>query len=98
MTEGKTQCRVEKCKRPYRAKGYCSVHYKKWRRGELTKGRYKTCAQEACRKKRFQSGLCEEHYKAAFGKKEEGAAVVATPPAAAPLPGAAPAAESAPAT
>ncbi|MBI4412504.1 MAG: vegetative protein [Deltaproteobacteria bacterium] len=92
MTEGKTQCRVEKCKRPYRAKGYCNAHYKKWRRGELTKGRYKTCAQEACRKKRFQRGLCEEHYKTAFGKKEEGAAVAAS------LPGTAPVAESASAT
>ena len=23
-------CKIEKCKRPYRAKGYCNVHYKKW--------------------------------------------------------------------
>ena len=77
-------CRVEKCKRPYRAKGYCTVHYKKWRRFELPKGRYKTCATEGCRKKRFQRGLCEEHYKTVFGKKEEGAAAKQSPEGAPP--------------
>ena len=42
-------CKVEGCKRTYRAKGYCNVHYKKWRRGELeAKPRYKTCCEENC--------------------------------------------------
>lgn len=58
-------CSVEKCKRPHRAKGYCSIHFKKWRRGELGKTqRYKTCSNEECRKKVFKHGFCEEHFNA----------------------------------
>ncbi len=34
-------CSVKGCKRPYRAKGYCNVHYKKWRKGQLPKTRIK---------------------------------------------------------
>lgn len=33
-------CSVKGCKRPYRAKGYCNVHYKKWRKGELERPRH----------------------------------------------------------
>ncbi|MBI2339998.1 MAG: hypothetical protein HYU99_06515 [Deltaproteobacteria bacterium] len=95
MTQSAKKCGVENCKRSYRAKGYCNVHYKKWRGGELPKSRYKTCAQEGCKKKRHLRGLCEEHYKAAFGKKEEGAAPVAAP-VAAPAAPATPAPESPP--
>lgn len=64
-------CRIDNCKKTYRAKGYCGVHYKKWRHGELPKSRYKICTQEGCRKKRHLFSLCEEHYNAAFGKKDE---------------------------
>lgn len=55
------QCRMEGCKRPYRAKGYCNVHYKKWRHGDLPKGRYKICTKEGCRKPRAKGSLCAEH-------------------------------------
>lgn len=55
------KCKVEGCKRPYRAKSYCNVHYKKWRHGELPKGRYKICTKEGCRKPRAQGSLCAEH-------------------------------------
>ena len=56
-------CSIEKCKRPYRAKGLCVTHYKLWRRGELEGWgtRYKTCSKEGCRKKRELGGLCAEH-------------------------------------
>lgn len=58
-------CRIEGCKRPYRAKGYCNVHFREWRRGELEKKpRYKTCTQENCRKPMTKFGFCEEHYSA----------------------------------
>ncbi len=57
------KCTIEKCKRPYRAKGYCNVHYKMWRHGDLPYTRYKICTKEACRKKRFVASLCEEHAK-----------------------------------
>ncbi|MBI2083076.1 MAG: vegetative protein [Deltaproteobacteria bacterium] len=82
------KCKVENCKRPYRAKGYCNVHYKKWRQGDLPHRRFKTCHQENCRKPMVKLGLCEEHYKAKAGVKEGAAA----PAPAAPATDAAPAA------
>jgi len=87
MTTQSKSCKAEKCKRPYRAKGYCNVHYKKWRRGELPHSRYDICNQDPCRKPQHLRGLCDEHYKAKFGKKE---AEVAAPEAS-PAPAAAPA-------
>ncbi len=58
-----TGCTVKDCKRAYRAKGYCTVHYKKWRRGELEghRARYKLCSKEACRKPAGRGGVCAEH-------------------------------------
>ncbi len=66
-TETADHCSVEKCKRPYRAKGYCVTHYKAWRRGELDghKARYKICTKEGCRKPRAFAGVCGEHRVAA---------------------------------
>jgi hypothetical protein len=66
-----SHCSLEGCKRPYRAKGYCNVHYKRWRRGEIEghRARYKICSKEGCRKPAIKGGLCEEH-----GKKAEAAA------------------------
>ncbi|MBU4484848.1 hypothetical protein KKA47_05460, partial [bacterium] len=74
-------CKMEGCKREYRAKGYCNVHYKKWRRGELDKKpRYKICSEENCKGETYKSGRCKPHYDAwiASRKKVE-AEVVATP-------------------
>jgi hypothetical protein len=63
---GKKSCKVEGCKRAYRAKGLCFFHYKKWRREELENrpGRYGTCGKEGCRKKVVAHGLCQEHHDA----------------------------------
>lgn len=55
------KCRIEGCKRPYRAKGYCVTHHKKWRRGELPKARYKRCKKEGCNKPMAVRGFCAEH-------------------------------------
>ncbi|HEX2574175.1 MAG TPA: hypothetical protein VH877_31805 [Polyangia bacterium] len=66
-----SKCSKEGCKRPYRAKGYCNVHYKAWRRGELEghRARYRICTKEGCRKPRaIQGSLCEEHLQAAKGE------------------------------
>ena len=73
-------CKVKGCKRPYRAKGYCNVHYQKWRRGDLPKARFDTCnhgvnklkrgEKKECLKPVYQRGLCEEHYKAKFEKSK----------------------------
>lgn len=77
--EVKKCCSVKECKRPYRAKGYCNVHYKKWRRGELeAKPRYRLCREENCRKETFKGGLCEPHYSAWSASKK------GTPPEAKP--------------
>jgi hypothetical protein len=66
---GKKACTAEGCKRPYRAKGYCFFHYKKWRQGELPHSRYKTCSKAECRAKAGpKAGLCEKHYGEAFKK------------------------------
>ena len=82
------KCKVEGCKRVYRAKGYCTVHFHKWRRGEMpAKGRYKTCDEEKCRKPLFRFGKCETHYTAWIASKKG-----------APAAAAAVAAEAAPAT
>lgn len=93
------KCKVEGCKRPYRAKGYCNVHFRKWRRGELEKKpRYKICSEENCRGQIFRAGYCEKHYQAWIaskkGKNKGPEAVVASAPAApaAPAPAEAPAA------
>ena len=59
--EGAT-CGVDGCKRPYRAKGYCFFHYKKWRQGELPHSRYRSCSKADCRKKVLKGGLCETHF------------------------------------
>jgi hypothetical protein len=89
---GEKSCKIKGCKRPYRAKGYCNVHYQKWRKGELEKPRYNTCnfgvnklkrgEKKECLKKVFRGGLCEEHYQASFSKKK--AAKEAAPAEAAP--------------
>ena len=63
-------CKVEGCKRPYRAKGYCFFHYEHWRSGELPKARYTPCTAEKCTKKPFKDRLCQTHYNEKIGKKE----------------------------
>lgn len=64
-SRGDRKCSVEGCKRPYRAKTYCVVHYQSWRRGELEahKARYKLCSKEACKKPAGRWGFCDEHRK-----------------------------------
>jgi hypothetical protein len=62
VAEGGVACRVEKCKQPVRAKGYCRKHFIAWRRGESgDHHRYKVCSKEGCRKPRTKGGLCDEH-------------------------------------
>lgn len=77
MTTKPEHCRVEGCKREYRAKGFCGYHFKKWRRGEMPKKtRYKTCVEENCRNPRGRWGVCDKHFAEQYGTK---AAPEATP-------------------
>lgn len=83
----KKTCKVKGCKRPYRARGYCTTHYLRWRKGEMPKARYKTCnhgvkklkngERKECMKKVFRAGLCEEHFRASQGKPAEAPAAQA---------------------
>ena len=76
-SQDKKSCKMQNCKRPYRAKGLCNVHYKKWRRGETeVKARYKTCKNEGCRKPMNRMGMCAEHYEA-FVQSRKGTATAA---------------------
>jgi hypothetical protein len=76
----KGTCKAEQCEKDVRAKGYCDRHYRKWRKGLLSKSRYSTCVEEGCRKPRLRRSLCEEHHAKKFTK------VVAAPEAAAAAP------------
>ena len=71
------RCGVEGCARPYRAKGYCYFHFKKWRQGDLPHSRYRTCSKAECRLRAVRHGLCEKHEAEVYGK-----ATAATEPAA----------------
>ncbi|MDP3936569.1 MAG: hypothetical protein Q8R92_00350 [Deltaproteobacteria bacterium] len=85
VTQVEKRCRIEGCKRPYRAKSYCNVHYREWRQGKYGKARFKICSKEECLGKRDAMGLCETHlneWRSARGKGSE-AAEAAAPPAAA---------------
>ena len=75
-------CAVEGCKNPYRAKGYCSTHYKAWRDGEFGKIRYKICGKEDCKKRVFQRGICETHFNEWKASKSKAAKPGAAAPAA----------------
>jgi len=57
----KGSCKQDGCDREAVGKGYCARHYKKWRRGELPKARYKICTEEGCRKPRSVRAKCADH-------------------------------------
>jgi hypothetical protein len=74
---GQKACTVGECKRPYRAKGYCFFHYKKWRQGELPHSRYRVCSKPECRVKVFKAGLCEKHFGEVYKSGQDAAAAPA---------------------
>lgn len=67
---GGKSCQIKSCKREYRAKGYCGVHYREWRHGKFGRARYKTCSDKTCRTPMAHGryGFCEEHYQNYFVK------------------------------
>jgi hypothetical protein len=82
----KGTCKAESCEKDVRAKGYCDRHYRKWRKGEMGKPRYRSCNEKGCNKPRARMSLCSDHFTAKHSKKPAEAAAPA------------PAAEAAPAT
>lgn len=101
---GKKACTVLECKRPYRAKGYCFFHFKKWRQGDLPHTRYRVCSKPECRLKTVRGGLCEKHYDETYKAAPVAAADAPAAPAAKapekapPAKGKAPADETPPAS
>ena len=70
MPKPAVTCKNDGCKTPADGgKGYCSRHYRAWRRGKLAKPRYKTCRTEGCRKPMVERGRCAEHYARDYAKK-----------------------------
>lgn len=58
-------CSIEKCERPFLAKGFCLPHYKKFKRhGDPLGGRisYDSCSVEECGNDINAKGLCHKHY------------------------------------
>ncbi|MBI3784791.1 MAG: vegetative protein [Deltaproteobacteria bacterium] len=74
----KGTCKAPSCDKEVQAKGYCSRHYSKWRKGNMPKPRYKTCNAENCRKPQERRSLCSEHYAKEYGKKTETVAAAST--------------------
>lgn len=72
----KGTCKAKECSGEVRAKGYCDRHYRKWKKGELPKPRYRTCNEQGCRKARARKGFCLDHF-AGKGKKAKEAAAQA---------------------
>lgn len=76
---GGRSCRMKSCKRSYRAKGYCGVHYRQWRNGQFGRARYKHCGDKTCTNAMAvgRHGFCEEHYQNYYVKGIEQAKVAA---------------------
>jgi len=79
-------CKVKSCKRTYRAKGYCTSHYREWRNGKFGLARYKTCKDMDCRKPIAMNrhGYCETHFQNYYVKGVEVVKAPAAAPANAP--------------
>lgn len=67
---GGKSCSITGCKRAYRAKSYCGLHYREWRNGKFGHRRYKTCRDKTCRFPMAMNrhGFCEEHFQSYFVK------------------------------
>lgn len=74
-------CKVDGCKRHYRAKGYCKTHYRAWRQGKLGKPRYTRCHAYGCTIPMGMNrhGFCEKHYQDYYVKGMEQAHAPAAP-------------------
>lgn len=72
------KCSVEKCERVIAARGWCDLHYRRWKtHGDPLKGgaiRYahSTCKLDGCGKKRIGRGYCSMHYSRLMNTGEVG--------------------------
>jgi hypothetical protein len=80
MAKASSGCKAEGCKKPVDGgKGYCTRHYRAWRRGGLPKPRYKTCRAEGCRKPIAGRGRCAEHFARDYPGKQAASATAQEP-------------------
>lgn len=60
-------CSVVGCERPYLAKGFCQLHYRRWNAtgrpgpANLTRVRGRLCSVDGCQRKHTANGLCSMH-------------------------------------
>jgi hypothetical protein len=60
-----SQCGVADCDRKHYAKGWCMVHWKRWRKhGDLDHGRRTrgVCSIDGCDRPHSNKGWCKSHY------------------------------------
>lgn len=60
-------CSVRDCSRPSKTRGWCVLHYSRWRRyGDPLEIKHRThCSIEGCNRKHLARGLCSLHYQRA---------------------------------
>ena len=63
-------CKAENCDKGVHAKGYCTSHYAKWKKGKMPKPRRKSCNTDGCHKPQDRRGLCSEHFAKEFTKSK----------------------------
>jgi len=56
-------CSVENCKRPHQAKGFCELHYRRFKKHGTPFKEEKKCSVEGCTSPHFSKGFCKSHYR-----------------------------------
>lgn len=60
---GKATCSIEDCDRSAKARGWCMLHYKRWRSTGTTDRDLPTCSLDGCDRPQRKHGRCEDHYR-----------------------------------
>ena len=57
------KCKIDRCNKPHRAKGFCSKHYRLFKKyGDPLAVIIKRCSIDDCRAKHYSKGYCYEHF------------------------------------
>lgn len=55
----KSTCSVDGCERPVNSRGWCKLHYERWRRQQVVP---KPCVIDGCERPQSAKGWCSAHY------------------------------------